>query len=197
MDSDQSTRQQTAKKMDFPISPEISPKELLDRYPRVLGVFITLRLGCFGCPMGRFHTLKDVALEYNLDLERFLEKIAAETSISTKEGVMNENTVEKAKPFHLEKNVAYSTGSVVSKTILKKDTGNITLFAFDKDQGLSEHTAPFDAMVYILDGKAGITIDGKTQDVSAGESIIMPANIPHALKAVEPFKMLLVMIRGE
>lgn len=110
---------------------------------------------------------------------------------------MNENTIEKGKPFHLEKSVAYSTGSVVSKTILKKDTGNITLFAFDKDQGLSEHTAPFDAMVYILDGKAGITIDGKTQDVSAGESIIMPANIPHALKAVEPFKMLLVMIRGE
>ena len=110
---------------------------------------------------------------------------------------MNENAVEKAKPFHLESNVEYSSGSIVSKTLVKKDTGNITLFAFDKDQGLSEHTAPFDAMVHILDGKAGITIDGKTQNVSAGESIIMPANVPHALKAVEPFKMLLVMIRGE
>ncbi|MGM0644447.1 MAG: cupin domain-containing protein [Thermodesulfobacteriota bacterium] len=110
---------------------------------------------------------------------------------------MSENTIEKGKSFNLEKFVDYSNGSVVSKTLLKKDIGNITLFAFDKDQGLSEHTAPFDAMVYILDGTAGITIDGKTQNVSAGEMLVMPANIPHALKAVEPFKMLLVMIRGE
>ncbi|MGD9107293.1 MAG: cupin domain-containing protein, partial [Desulfobacterales bacterium] len=75
--------------------------------------------------------------------------------------------------------------------------GNINLFAFDKGQGLSEHTAPFDAVVYILDGTAEITIGGQTQNVSAGELLIMPANIAHALQAKVPFKMLLVMIRGE
>jgi quercetin dioxygenase-like cupin family protein len=81
--------------------------------------------------------------------------------------------------------------------LLKKEIGNITLFAFDKGQGLSEHTAPFDAVVYILDGKAEITIGGQPQNVSVGEMLIMPANIAHALQAKAPFKMLLVMIRGE
>jgi quercetin dioxygenase-like cupin family protein len=103
----------------------------------------------------------------------------------------------KGKAFNLEQFVDYADGSVVSKILLKKETGNITLFAFDKGQGLSEHTAPFDAIVYILDGEAEITIGGQPQNVSAGEMLIMPANIAHALHAKAPFKMLLVMIRGE
>ena len=92
--------------------------------------------------------------------------------------------------------VEYQTGSVVSKTLIKKETGNVTLFAFDRDQGLSEHTAPFDALVHVLDGKAEITIAGTPIEVSAGEMIIMPAGKPHALKANEPFKMMLVMIES-
>ena len=98
--------------------------------------------------------------------------------------------------LNLAQFINYADGSVVSKTLLKKDTGNITLFAFDKGQGLSEHTAPFDAVVYILDGRAEITISGRAQSVEAGEMIVMPARQSHALMAKEPFKMLLVMIRG-
>jgi quercetin dioxygenase-like cupin family protein len=92
--------------------------------------------------------------------------------------------------------IAYQEGSVVSRTLIKKDTGTVTVFAFDKDQGLSEHTAPFDAMVSILDGKAEIKISGVPILVGEGEMLIMPANEPHALKAVEPFKMMLTMIRS-
>ena len=103
----------------------------------------------------------------------------------------------KGTAFNLEQHVDYADGSVVSKTLIKKDIGNITLFAFDRGQGLSEHTAPFDAVVYILDGSAQITIGGDPQHVRAGEMLIMPAGIPHALQAKERFKMLLVMIRGE
>ncbi|MBW6464164.1 MAG: cupin domain-containing protein [Bacillota bacterium] len=90
----------------------------------------------------------------------------------------------------------YQDGAVVSKEILKKETGTVTLFAFDKGQGLSEHTAPFDALVLILDGNAEIIISGKSHLVSEGESIIMPAHEPHALKAIERFKMMLIMIRS-
>lgn len=89
----------------------------------------------------------------------------------------------------------YQAGAVVSQEIVKKDTGTVTLFAFDKGQGLSEHTAPFDALVYIVDGQAEITISGKPSIVKKGEIIIMPANKPHALKAVQKFKMLLIIIR--
>jgi len=111
---------------------------------------------------------------------------------------MNEKKdVPTGEPFNLARDVNYAIGSVVSKTLLKKDTGNITLFSFDKGQGLSEHMAPFDATVYILDGCATITIGGAPHTVKAGEMIIMPANISHALHAEEKFKMLLVMIRGE
>ena len=92
--------------------------------------------------------------------------------------------------------VNYQEGSVVSKEVIKKEKGTVTLFAFDKGQGFSEHTAPFDALVYVLDGRTEIKIDGKPFSLGAGESIIMPANKPHALKAVERFKMLLVMIRA-
>jgi len=91
--------------------------------------------------------------------------------------------------------VDYQEGAIVSKEIIKKDKGTVTLFAFDKGQGLSEHTAPFDALVHVFDGEAEIAISGKLHNVKAGEIIIMPANKPHSLKAIERFKMMLVMIR--
>ena len=91
--------------------------------------------------------------------------------------------------------VAYQVGAVVSREIVKKKTGSVTAFAFDKGQGLSEHTAPFDALVHVIDGQAEITIGGEPHLVNQGEMILMPANVPHALKAIGPFKMLLVMIR--
>ena len=91
--------------------------------------------------------------------------------------------------------VKYQENAVVSSEIIKKDTGTVTLFAFDKGQGLSEHTAPFDALVNIIDGQAEVTISGKPFIVKEGEMIIMPANKPHSLKAAEKFKMLLVMIK--
>lgn len=99
-------------------------------------------------------------------------------------------------PNELEKLVDYQTGSVVSKTIIKKPTGTVTLFAFDKGEGLSEHTAPFDALVYLIDGEAEVIISGKANLVKKGEMIIMPANEPHALKAKEKFKMMLAMIKS-
>ena len=92
--------------------------------------------------------------------------------------------------------VAYQEASVVSKALLDKKTGTVTLFAFDKGQGLSEHTAPFDAMVFVLDGVAEIVIAGNPVAVRQGEMLVMPANQPHALKAVERFKMMLTMIRS-
>ena len=107
-----------------------------------------------------------------------------------------EQSIEKSQKFTLGDAVAYSIQSVISRQVLKNEKGSITLFAFDKGEGLSEHTAPFDAMVLLLDGKAGITIGGKLNILQAGEAIIMPANIPHALNAMERFKMMLVMIRG-
>ena len=99
-------------------------------------------------------------------------------------------------PNELEKLIDYQTASVVSKTIIKKPTGTVTLFAFDRGEGLSEHTAPFDALAYIIDGEAEITIAGKLNSVKQGEIILMPANQPHALKAAERFKMMLVMIKS-
>jgi quercetin dioxygenase-like cupin family protein len=93
--------------------------------------------------------------------------------------------------------VAYAGDSIVSKTILDKPAGTITLFAFDKGQGLSEHTAPYDAVVQVLDGAAKITIDGQGLRVPAGKIIIMPANVPHAVAADEKFKMLLTMVRAK
>ncbi|MHB8155034.1 MAG: cupin domain-containing protein [Candidatus Omnitrophota bacterium] len=92
--------------------------------------------------------------------------------------------------------VDYQDSSVVSKELIKKEKGTITLFAFDKGQGLSEHTAPFDALVYIFDGEAEISISGKQYNLKSGETIIMPANKPHSLKATDRFKMLLVMIKA-
>ncbi|MBK6880580.1 MAG: cupin domain-containing protein [Elusimicrobia bacterium] len=92
--------------------------------------------------------------------------------------------------------VNYQQGSVVSREIIRKNTGTVTVFAFDEGQGLSEHTAPFNALVHVLDGEAEITITGKSHAVKAGEIIILPAGQPHALNAVKRFKMMLVMIRS-
>ncbi len=92
--------------------------------------------------------------------------------------------------------IDYQEGSVVSRTIIDKVTGTCTLFAFDGGQGLSEHTAPFDALVYILDGEAEVAISGKANRLTKGKMIIMPANEPHALKAAKKFKMILIMIRS-
>lgn len=93
--------------------------------------------------------------------------------------------------------VQYADGAVVSKTLLDQKAGTLTLFSFDVGQGLSEHTAPYDATVQILDGEAEISINGNMQVVNAGELIIMPANIPHELRATKRFKMLLIMIRDK
>lgn len=91
--------------------------------------------------------------------------------------------------------IDYHSDGVVSKTVIQKETGTLTLFAFDQGQSLSEHTAPYDAFVYIMDGVANITIEGNSYTVSEGEILIMPANKPHALKADQRFKMMLVMIK--
>jgi quercetin dioxygenase-like cupin family protein len=101
-----------------------------------------------------------------------------------------------AKPVILADLIDYADDSIVSKTIINKSVGTITLFAFDKGQNLSEHTAPYDAVVQVLDGSAALTIGGKHIEVSAGRLIIMPANVPHAVAANEKFKMLLTMIRA-
>lgn len=93
--------------------------------------------------------------------------------------------------------IAYQQGSVVSKTLIDKKTGTVTLFAFAQGQGLSEHTAPFDALVQVLDGEVEIRISGKPFQLTAGDIIVMPANEPHALKAVRDFKMLLTMIKSQ
>jgi len=106
---------------------------------------------------------------------------------------MSSDLIKKA--LNLGALVSYQDGSVVSRTIIKKGTGNVTVFAFDAGQGLSEHTAPFDAMVVIIDGEAEITISGATKTVKKDEMIIMPANEPHSLFAGKRFKMLLIMIK--
>ena len=92
--------------------------------------------------------------------------------------------------------VDYQANAVVSRTIVKKATGTVTAFAFDRGQALSEHTSPFDAIVQVLDGEAELTIEGEPFRVAAGRMLIMPAGKPHAVTAVEPFKMLLTMIRS-
>jgi len=111
----------------------------------------------------------------------------------------NENNTNESligRKLNLAELADYQEGSVISRTIIDKNIGTVTFFAFDKGQGLSEHTAPFDAMVIIIDGEAEISISSKPHLLKHGEMIIMPANEPHALKAVERFKMLLVMIRA-
>jgi quercetin dioxygenase-like cupin family protein len=101
-----------------------------------------------------------------------------------------------AQISNLQNLIAYQEGAVVSRTLIDKKAGTITLFAFDKNQGLSEHTAPFDALVYIVDGEAKVTIAGKPLQLKQGEMTVMPANQTHALTAVSRFKMLLVIVRS-
>lgn len=106
------------------------------------------------------------------------------------------NETETSKKFAAVDSIAYADKSVVSKTILKKPTGNITLFAFDKGEGLAEHTTPHEALLLILDGSAEITIGGNPNNLQAGEGIILPADIPHSVKANDKFKMMLTMIKS-
>lgn len=103
----------------------------------------------------------------------------------------------KSRAINLKNFVLYADQSVVSKTLIDKKTGTLTLFAFDAGQGLSEHTAPFDAVVEILDGEAEVIIAGQPVTVGTGEMVIMPANLPHSLHAQQRFKMLLTMLRSE
>jgi quercetin dioxygenase-like cupin family protein len=105
------------------------------------------------------------------------------------------STSPKSEVLNVTSLAEYQTGAVVSRQITKSEGGNVTLFAFDEGQELSEHTAPFDALVHVLDGEVEIKISGKTSLLKAGEAIIMPANQPHALKALIKFKMLLTMIK--
>ena len=108
---------------------------------------------------------------------------------------METKSFKTAKVFNFANEVNYSENGIVSKRILEKKTGNVSLFAFDKGQSLSEHTAPFDAMVQVIEGKAEIIINKIPFTLLSGESIIMPANITHAVNAIEQFKMLLSMIK--
>lgn len=101
-----------------------------------------------------------------------------------------------ARAVTLKTLVNFQEASIVSRTLVDREAGTVTLFAFDKGQGMSEHTAPFDALVEIVDGKAEVTIAGRKHNLQEGEIIVMPANQPHSLKAVERFKMLLTMIRS-
>ncbi len=101
-----------------------------------------------------------------------------------------------SKAIELSGMINYQDDAVVSRTVVRKPTGTVTIFAFDKGQGLSTHSAPFDALVYILDGEARITVSKKVLKVKKGQMVIMPANAPHALKALKPFKMMLVMVKS-
>lgn len=108
---------------------------------------------------------------------------------------MSTTEFPKSEIVQLDKMVNYQPGSIVSRIIVKKPLGNLSLFSFDMGQSLSEHTAPFDAIIQVLEGKAEVIIGGKSNHLSAGDTIVMPANIPHAVNALEQFKMLLTMIK--
>jgi quercetin dioxygenase-like cupin family protein len=110
---------------------------------------------------------------------------------------MGTNEFEKSVVFNFNDSIEYSEGGIVSKTIIKKQTGNVSLFSFSKGEELSEHTAPFDAMLQVVDGRGEIIIDGKSFFLEAGQVIIMPANIAHAVKAADKFKMVLTMIKSD
>lgn len=107
------------------------------------------------------------------------------------------NNFDNSVKFNLASSVEYSNGGIISKQIIRNDAGNVTLFSFDESQSLSEHTAPYDALLQIIEGKATVTIGGKEQTLAEGEAVIMPADIPHALKAETKLKMILTMIKGK
>ncbi len=113
-------------------------------------------------------------------------------TVEEKKGVLPLSEVINLPAF-----IDYQSGGIVSKTMVNKKSGTVTIFSFDKGEGLSEHSAPYDALLYVIEGEADITIGGKSYIVKGGEIILMPANIPHAVKSVEKFKMLLTMIRSE
>lgn len=113
-----------------------------------------------------------------------------------KQGKEDSSKAELPQPAKMVNLIEYQKGSVVSRTLIDKKAGTVTLFSFDMGEGLSEHTAPFDALVYVVDGEAEVTIAGKPAVVKAGEMVVMPARKPHALRAIERFKMLLIMIRS-
>jgi len=106
------------------------------------------------------------------------------------------STAAKAQVVHLADMATYQEGAIVSRQVIKADAGNVTLFAFDAGQDLSEHTAPFDALVHVLDGEGEVTIAGRGYSLRAGDAIVLPAGQPHAVKALSRFKMLLTMIRA-
>ena len=104
-------------------------------------------------------------------------------------------TFDTSRIFSMDKSIEYTSGGVVSKLVVNSKGKNVTLFSFDKGQGLTEHSAAFDALVQVIDGEVEITMDGKLHNLKKGDCIIMPANVPHALQAVESFKMILTMIK--
>jgi quercetin dioxygenase-like cupin family protein len=109
---------------------------------------------------------------------------------------MEKNIFEPGTKFRFNESVEYSTDGIVSKRVLDRTTGNVTLFAFDKGQRLSEHSAPFDAMVQVVEGKGEVVINQVPYQMETGDTIILPANIPHAVNATAKFKMVLTMIKG-
>jgi quercetin dioxygenase-like cupin family protein len=109
---------------------------------------------------------------------------------------MGSNEFAKSEVFSFSGSVDYAEGAIVSKTVLKKQSGNISLFSFGKGEALSEHTAPYDALIQVVDGRGEIIIGGKSFFLETDQSIILPADVPHAVKAVEKFKMVLTMIKS-
>ncbi|UCH15334.1 MAG: cupin domain-containing protein [Bacteroidales bacterium] len=109
---------------------------------------------------------------------------------------METKEFSKSNIFNFNDSIEYSNSAIVSKTVIKQNSGNISLFAFDKGETISEHTADFDALVQVIDGKGEVIINKQSFIITAGQCIIMPANIPHSVKALEKFKMLLTMIKG-
>jgi quercetin dioxygenase-like cupin family protein len=138
--------------------------------------------------LGNYAGFNIISCEHYSHRKRSIKMTAKDTQDTTK--------VSLSQAFLLRDSISYQDGAIVSREIVGKKTGTVTVFAFDEGQGLSEHIAPFDALVYILDGEAEIHISGKPHRVKESEMIIMPAHEPHALKAMKRFKMLLIMIRA-
>jgi quercetin dioxygenase-like cupin family protein len=145
--------------------------------------------------MARFYHLIDL---YQLQHSLMGLELLSEESIATlrRYDMAEKKGVATGEKLNLANLAGYQEGAVVSRTVVDKPVGTITAFAFDAGEGLSEHTAPYDAFVQVLDGEAEINIEGKVQTVCAGEIVVMPAGKPHSLRAVNRFKMLLVMIRA-